>query len=223
MTKNKLISDIILRITKGKPADDLELEPKQVAFWLSIVIESMVKDKLDDSLESGQRVDDFYVLKEGLKTIYSESYSDIDDEDERMYIELNKPAMSLYNDAAIIRVFTNEGSRFDKTRLSTVDYTESMEFSKASTNNLVYYRDGKKKLILLGIPKEMIDVVKVFVWYVPQADIECFDDDEELPIPQDMLEEVQLRVEDLARRQMYGVADIENDGQDDLPNLIDTK
>lgn len=220
MTKDKLISDIILRITKGKPSDDLELEPKQVAFWLSLVIESMVKDNLDSALESGQRVPDFYVLKEGLKPIYSESYSGIDDEDERMYVELNKPAMSLVNDAAIIRVFTNEGSRFDKTRLTTVDFTESMEFSKASTKNLVYYRDGKKRLILMGVPREMIDVIKVFVWYVPQADIECFDGDEELPIPQDMLEEVQMRVEDLARRQMYGVADVENDGEDDLPNMI---
>lgn len=220
MTKNKLISDIILRITKSKPADDLELEPKQVAFWLSLVIESMVKDNLDGALESGQRVPDFYVLKEGFKTIYSESYSVVDEEDERLYVELNKPAMSLLNDSAIIRVITNEGSRFDKTRLSTVDFTEDMEFSKASTKNLVYYRDGKKKLVLLGVPRELIDVIKIMVWYVPQADIECFDDDEELPIPQDMLEEVQMRVEEMAKRQMYGAADVENDGEDDLPNVI---
>lgn len=222
-TKNKLVSDIILRITKSKPADDLELEPKQVEFWLSIVIDSMVKDSLDNLIDSGQRLPDFYVIKEGLKPIYSEAYYSVDDEDERMYVELKKPAMTLNNDLAILRVTTNEGSFFHKTRLTTVDFTESMEFSKASTNNLVYYRDGKKRLILLGVSRELIDVIEIFVWYIPQTDIECFAGDEELPIPQDMIEEIQLRVEDLARRQMYGVADIENDGQDDLPNAIENK
>ncbi len=219
-TKNQLVSDIILRIYKGKPSDDGELEPKQVAFWISMVLEGMVKDNLDALVESGQYIPDFYVIKETCRQIQEEAYDCIEEDDERLYIDLRKPVYEIQGDRGIIRIITNEGTAVNKARLSTIDDVSNMEFSKPTIRNLVYYRDGKRRVIVLGIPRELKNVVELIVWYVPHTDIECFDDDDELPISPELIEEIQLRVEDLARRQMYGTADIENDGQDDLPNIV---
>jgi len=217
-TKSQLISDIILRITKGKPADDLELEPKQVAFWLSMVLEGMIKDQLDALAEDGQDIPTFYVVKETCRQIQEEAYDCIEDEDERLYFDLRKPIYELNEDRAVVRVITNEGSFIHKAKLANIDFVSNMEFSKPSVRNLVYYRDGKRRIVVLGIPRELKNVVEVIIWYVPSVDIECFGDDEELPISDDLLEEVQLRVEEIARRQMFGFADVDNNGLDDLPN-----
>lgn len=216
-TKNQLVSDIILRISKGKPADDLELEPKQVAFWIGLVLDGLVKDTLDDNLANATRVADFYVIKETCKWLEEETYACIAAGEQKMYVQTSKPVLELINDSAIIRVTTNEGSRVDKSRLSTIDFVEDMEFSKPSIKNLVYYRDGQKKLVICGIPNDLVDVVEIFVWYVPQTNLDCFLDDEELPISSDIIEELQMRVEELARRQMAGFGDVTNDGFDDLP------
>lgn len=221
MTKSQLISDIILRVTKGKPADDLELEPKQVEFWINMVLDGLVKDSLDEKIGSNDRIPDFYVVKESCKKLYQETYECVEDDDERIYVELKKPVLEILGDNAVVRVTTNEGTMIHKSRLSTIDFISNMEFAKPSTKNLVYYRDGKQKLVICGIPSSMIDVIEIFAWYVPQTDLECFDDEEELPIPSDLIEELQIRVEEIARRQMYGTGDVENDGQDDLPNVVD--
>ncbi len=218
-TKHQLISDIIIRVTKGKPADDLELEPRQVEFWINLVLEGLVKDMLDSLSEDNKSIPSFFVLKEGPKPLYVEQFDPVEAEDERMYIELLKPVMEVSKDKGMVRVLTTEGTRANKTKLTDIDFIQNTEFSKPSIKNLVYYRDGKTRVIICGVPKELIDVVQFFVWYVPQANLECFDDDEELPISGDLLEELQLRVEEIAHRQMAGFGDVENDGEDNLPNM----
>jgi hypothetical protein len=220
MTKSQLISDIILRVTKGKPADDLELEPKQVAFWIKLVLDAMVSEKINEDLGNNLRVPDFYVVREACKYISKEDLDCVDDDKDRLYVKTSKPVFELLGDRGVIRVKTSEGSTVHKATLSSIDFVEHMEFAKPSQSNLVYYRDGQQKLVIAGIPASMQELVDIIVWYVPDTDIECFGDDEELPIEGELLEELLTRVEMIARRQMFGVADIENDGEDDLPNVV---
>ena len=218
MTKSQLISDIILRITKGKPSDDLELEPRQVAFWLTLVRDALVKEYLDRKGEAGLQPDDFFVKKEAYKQLLVEQYPDIDDENERMYINLSCSPLEIYGDRGVVRVATSEGSWVKKAKLSTIDFIKNMEFSAPSVKNLVYYRDGQKKVIIDGVPQSMKDSVSIYVWYVPRIDIEQLDDDDDVIIPNELIGIVQDEVEKIARRQMFGFADTENDGKDGLPN-----
>jgi len=218
MNKSQLVSDIILRLTKGKPADDLELEPSQVEFWINLALDEMVKEELDGLLEVGDRIPEFFVVREACKFINQEDLECIDDVYDRLYITLSKPVFNLFGDKAVVRVKASDGSIVRKSRLSTVDFLENIEFAKPASNNLVYYRDGKKKLVLKGVPVSMKDTISIIVWYVPQVELECFGPEEDLPIPADMINRLQERVEEIARRQMSGFGDVTNDGFDDLPN-----
>lgn len=220
MTKEQLISDIILRITKGKPADDLELERSQVEFWINIVLDEMVKNYLDEKALSFQQLPNFFIVREACKAIEQEDLDCIDDLYDRMYVMLSKPVYEVVGDKGVVRVKTSDNSTIRKSSLSTIDFISNIEFAKPSLNNLVYYRDGLQKLIINGIPVQMKDVIEIIVWYVPRPDLECFADDEELPIQPDMVAELQDRVEDIARRQMFGFGDVTNDGFDDLPNAM---
>lgn len=220
MIKSKLISDIILRITKGKPSDDLELEPRQVAFWINIVRDELVKEYLDSKAEKGVSVDDFFVKREPCKPLVSEDFIDIPDTEERLYVCLKFPPIEVYGDRGIVRITTSEGSMIKKARLSSIDFIKKMEFSKPTENNLVYYRDGKTKIIIEGIPLALKDLFTIYVWYVPQENIEDLSDTDEVNIPNELIPELQRRVEDIARRQMFGFSDNENNGKDDLPNQV---
>lgn len=217
MTKNQLISDIILRITAGKPSDDLEIEPSQVAFWINIVRDAIVKAYLDDKVEEGLSIDDYFVIQESCKPLNSETDPSIDDDKERIYIRLKKVPMEVYKDRAVVRVITNEGSFINKGRLSTIDTIHHLNYAKPSITNLVYYRDGKTKLVIEGIPLELRDVVEIIVWYVPKEDLLCLADDDEVSIPNELLPEILQAVEDIARRELYGPEDKENDGDQDIP------
>lgn len=215
MTKNELISDIILRITKGKPSDDLELEPSQVAFWLDLASDTIIKQYLDAKLSEGKNIDDFFVIQESCKPLNNEADPCIDDDEERIYIRLKREPMDLFNDRSIILVKTNEGSYVYKANLNTIDMVRHLEFSKPSTSNIVYYRDGKTKLVIEGIPDSMKAVVEILVWYVPKGNISCLDDDDQVNIPSEILGLIQEAVEDTARRQMLGIQDVANNGLDE--------
>jgi hypothetical protein len=215
MTKNQLISDIILRVTKGLPSDDLELEPSQVAFWINIVSDLVVKEYLDAKLADGKAIDSFFIKQESCKPLNNEADPCIDDDKERIYVRLKQEPMDLYMDKAIVLMKTNEGSYIYKADLSTIDQIGLLEFAKPSTNNLVYYRDGKTKVVIEGIPRSLMSIVEIIVWYVPKQDIECLADTDEVAIPNELIGLVQEGVEDLARRQLFGVQDINNNGVDE--------
>jgi len=60
-TKEMLVSDIILRISKGKPSDDQELEPRQVAFWIDQWLPFLVTDLLNKRVSMGLGIDPNYI------------------------------------------------------------------------------------------------------------------------------------------------------------------
>lgn len=219
-TKSQLISDIILRLTKGKPADDFELEPSQVAFWLQLGLDKIVTDTINAHINNYGFVPEFYIINEKCKALNTESLTCVDDDKERLYLRLSKPPLEILGDRAIVRVKTNTGDTTYKARLSTIDFIEKLEFAKPSLDNLVYYRDGSDMLVIKGIPRALRDTVEFFVWYVPQTNLECFGDNEEIPIANYMLPALLDAVEDIARRQMYGsLSDVTNDGLDNIQQV----
>src|SRR5690348_6439066 len=105
-TKAQLIDDIILRVTKGAPSDDLELEPSQIAFWFDIVAKTMIPDYLNDKIKSGEMIDPEFILIEDNKKAVVEDVTMLESYQDRVYITITKPPMVLRNDAAIIRIIT---------------------------------------------------------------------------------------------------------------------
>lgn len=216
-TKDQLISDVILRVSGGKPSDDLELERSQVGFWISLARDFVLKKYLDSKISNGETIDPSYVKKLTAKELFSEADFGSDDEQLRLFVNLDHEPLDLIDDSGIVRVITNEGRRVDKTDLENVDMIVEMEFCKPSVENLVFYRQGKK-LIILGVPTEMQDLIYITVWYVPKEDLECLADTDEVNISADLLVSVLEVAEDIGRRQVFGPQDLENDGNQGLEN-----
>lgn len=216
MTKDQLISDVILRLTKGKPSDDLELERSQVAFWISIARDFVLKRYLEKRLTEGEPIDNTFIFKDTCKELNIESDFCLDDCN-RIYAILSKNPLDLSDDLGVVRVRTNDGQRVDKTDISAVDMIMEMEFCKPSVENLVYYREGQK-LVIMGVPESMKDLVYITAWYVPKEDLSCLAETDEVNITPDLLMPILDAAEEIGRRQLFGPEDLENDGQQDISN-----
>lgn len=216
MNKLQLVSDIMLKLQKGKPSDDFELDESQIAFWITTERDGLIKEYLEDRVKNGLTVDDYFVIQESCKPLNNETDPCIDDDSERIYVRLKKQPLDIFGDKGIVLMKTNEGSYIYKARLSTINIINNLQFAKPSTKNLVYYRDGQTKIVIEGIPKSLEAIVEILVWYVPKEDVECLADTDEVSVPNELLPILLERVEAIARRQMFGVQpDLDNNGKDD--------
>lgn len=216
-TKDQAISDVVLRLTGGKPSDDLELERLQVAFWISMAHDLVLKKYLESKINKGESIDPSFIKKDGAKELFTELDYGATEGQTRLFINLSKEPLDLFDDSGVVRVLTNDGQRVDKTDLDNLDMITQMEFCKPSVENLVYYREGKR-LFILGVPLAMKDSVYISAWYVPKEDLECLADTDELNISPDLLTAVLDVAEEIGRRQIFGPQDLANDGEQGLEN-----
>ncbi len=182
--------------------------------------DEIVKQYLDSKLQSNQSIDNYFIKKESCKALNEETDPCIDEDKEKIYIKLKRQPLDLFKDLGVIRVKTSDGSTINKAQISTIDFIDDLEFAKPSTANLIYYRDGKVKLVIEGIPEGLKNIVEIIVWYVPKENILDLNDDDEVTIPNELIPMLMERSEELARRQMFGFADLENNGVDDTPSVL---
>lgn len=214
MTKNQFISDIILRITEGKPSDDLELEPRQVAFWLDMVLGSLVKQSLDTKLLSKKgEIENSYIKWEKdlvLSTNTLDSRTDF-------YIDLCDEPMNLWRDRGVIRVNTDDGDWVDKMKMSEIDNISKLRFARPTLQNIKYTRVGKR-LYFYGPTVDTYQIVKFDVAYVPQINsLEELGDNDQIYVGEDLLPQIAEEVEKIARRQIYQSSeDLQNNAVQNL-------
>lgn len=215
-TKSAIISDIILRITKGKPSDDLELEPKQVAYWIDMVLGSVVQDKLNKQLEQGKGIESIYLKKENCIKAAIKNLECRDCQN-NVYIELEQDVLSLFRDRGLVLVGTEDGDTVEQTKWGDIFRINKLKFSRPSLKNIQYTRDGCR-LYLHGLNRDTYIIPQFMVVYVPKIQLLSeLKDADEVNVTDDVLEFVSDEVEKLARRQMYqSDSDEENDSQQDI-------
>lgn len=211
MTRSEIRSDIELRLTKGKPSDDMELEPRQINFWIDIVRAKLIKDKI---LAEGYNAD----LGTSSATwipaleINQESISEALDahNQSKYYISIPGQIMSLPKDMAIVSVSTLSGDQVNRIRFTDLGAMSSIKHMKPSPSNMVFYRIGTK-LYILGPSEDFLanGYLNVFVILSKTNSI---DDSDEFPIPEDLLPILLDAVEAIARRQFQLPQDLLNDG-----------
>lgn len=217
-TKQQLIDDIILRLTKGKPSDDMELEPTQVAFWIDMVLNSLVKQTLDERIRKGlDGIDPEFICYERLIPLRKESKDVLG----KFYIELCAEPINLIRDRGVIRVATEAtdtepGKGVDKMKMEEIDNLRELKHSKPSLKNIKYHR-VKNKLFFYGLDDNTFHLVTFVIAYVPKTKaLEELDDNDPIYISDDLLPLIADEVEKIARRQYQSDSDLENDSQQDL-------
>lgn len=218
MTKSELISDVILRLTRGKPSDDLEIEPSQVAFWIDLVLNGLVKQVLDDKIKKGiDSIDPAYICYDRLVPIKAgaQSYSD------NFYVDLCAEPLNLFRDRGVIRVSTEStltevGEWVDKMKMEEIDNLKKLKFSKPSLKNLKYHR-VKSRLYFYGFTNDTYQLVTLIIGYVPRTKaLDDLGDDDPIYVGDEIPPLLAEELEKIGRRQISGQDDNENDSQDDV-------
>lgn len=215
MTLGTAIDDIMLRIYKGAgPSDDGELSRAQVQHLLAITRDDLAKQFLDTQIKAGAPIDSSYLERETSQAALSESESDVDEEDERLYVTLDKQPLSLIDDRGVVKVMTDEYITLYRTRIENLDVVKNLRYATPSSQNMVWYRDNRK-IIIEGLSYKNLNKSTFIVVYAPTLASQTLTESSELKISDELLPVLLEQVENIARREIYGsVADTENNGQD---------
>ena len=211
MLISQLIDDIMLKVYAGNPSDDVSLERSQIKFWVLTVRDLLVKSYLDEQIKNGRPVDTLYQIRETGKITDTEDLDDVDEDDERVFFELELRPMSLNKDMGVIKIVTNEGLPVLKTSLEAVEVVNDLKYAKPSTTNLVYYRTNQE-INILGVGVKNLKNTTFIVYYIPSLANQELAETEELNIQDDLLPSLSDLVEEIARRELFGIEDKENNG-----------
>lgn len=211
MIIQKLIDDIVLRLYGGNPSDDVSLARPQIQFWLQSTRDMLVKAFLDKQIQDGRAIDSLYIERETCKATGVEDLDCVEPEDERIYFTLNKRPMSLAKDMGIIKVITDEGLPVLKTTLERVEVVNDFKYAKPAATNLVYYRTGED-VNILGLSEKNLTTTSFIVFYIPSLADQTLTEADDILLQDDLLPSLGDMVEEIARRELFGVQDRENDG-----------
>lgn len=137
-TKKELISDVELRLTKGKPSDDFEVDKRQISFQLDIVRSALIKSKAKE--ESKDDFSDFVTLYEAVE-VYEEAKI-ADDGESAMWVKSRLPedVMSLQEDMGVYSIETQGGVEIKRIKAIDRIRFKHLKFGKSSKANPTYYR-----------------------------------------------------------------------------------
>lgn len=203
VSKEKAISDVILKLTQSSPTQDLALEDDQVAFWLTQEVNFLVTQEVMKAVNQGKPIPPIYLLRETCKQVTEEDVSCVDPDDERMYFALTGEVLDVENDAGIVQVLTSDYEQIYKASLELLPRLKAMRFTKPSTQLLIWSRQGDL-IFVEGLENADIDFNDIIVSYVPKQDVVDMDDDDEIIISDLLLPVLIDRAVETGKLQMYG-------------------
>ena len=117
----------------------------------------------------------------------------------------------LRNDLGVYRVETISGNTIHRIRLTEKARIYNLKFSQPGKSRVVYWRVGDK-LTIEGGTNNFKENGKVHLFLIPE-DTSSFDEDDEYPIDASLIPMLLDKTEEIARREMGTVEDMENDGK----------
>jgi hypothetical protein len=211
MVKEKLISDIELRLAGGEISDDRRVPRRQISHWLDIVRDRLVQDELNKSLSDGDSILGSYLEPpdEALE-IEQDDAAHLDDP--RYYVTLTKTPLTIQGDRGIVKVLTSDLEPVLKTNIAEVDIVKRLHYAKPTINNPLYWRRGNR-LYLEGVSSRIKNDYTIDVYYVVSYGNNSPEEDEDFKISDQLVPLLLDLVEETARREYQIPPDIENDGQ----------
>lgn len=214
ITREKLISDVILQLVQGSPTDDLQLEDDQVAFWLDYYLNDLVKREIVAEKKKGNQIPPIYIGQPEIQTMVEETTADIDDEDQRMYIDLDNEVLDLPRDGGVVKVLDFDLNIIHPATLEGIEILSDLRFAAPSSENPLYYRNGKR-LYIKGFNSADLEFNDIQVWYVKKQIILEMEDEDEVIVSDQLLPVLIDLAVQRGKQELYGgQPDIASDGVD---------
>lgn len=215
-TKRALIDDIILRIYQGKPSDDIELSAAQVAHWLDLELDALLKEKFEQDIANGDGIDPFYHEKEYGLSLIKETHISYDEEltEYRYYFTPAYLPLELRGDKGIIWIRDKYGKLLASTTINDSDWMRELPYGGITSRNQAWYRE-RDRVYVEESSQSSANVYKYDINYVRAGKGVDTALDSEYPLEEGLIPDLLDRVELIARREMMsGVSDLDNDGVD---------
>lgn len=214
--KSKIISDIELRLTKGKPSDDMAIYRNQIAYWMDTERDNLLSEVLSFTIKNGDDIDPIYIEQDlclsPLKT--EDNCADCKNK-YRFYIDLSKSVLHLPGDRGIVRIVDNKGKIIPVFNQLEMDDIRFLPYAKPTKYRQAAYREGDRRIFIEVLEESSLKYFEYDVYYVPRAAGQSIKDDEDYPIADEDIPELVERVVRIGLLQMNaGEADLENDGTD---------
>lgn len=178
-TKEKLIGDVMLQITQSVLTDDIAIEESQVASWGTDFLNDLVKRECVAEMKKGHQIPPVYITRETGLELTEEVVADIDDVDQRMYLELTNEVVDLPKDGGIVKVLDYDLNLIHKTSTENLEVIGDLRFAKASSENPLYYREGQR-VFIKGFNTADLDFNEFMVHYVAKQDLLTMNDEDEI-------------------------------------------
>ena len=215
VTKSQIISDIELQLYGGTISDDAAIEKSQIAFWASNFLNQFVANECNEHLKRGQYIPSVYQTQATIEVPILEELEDIDEDDERIYIELDEEVLTLNKDGGVLTLLDDQNNEFKKVDIQTLQMFKHTKFGKPSHDNILYYRQGNR-IFLYGFKPVDIPFEAVQVWFVPKQNLLEMTDDQEVKVSDLVLPQVIAATVETGKLQLYGSqADKTNNAEDD--------
>lgn len=205
MTYQSAIDDLRLKLQKGEDSDDFPVSREQMLLWLKNNVDLIAKEYLDPLIIAGKPVDSVFLQRQACELTEEE----VEDCETRNFIELIYKPMGLSDDMGVQKVTTNDGILVDRVRHNFIDILRDLRYSKPSKKHLVWYREGKK-IFLEGF--ENAPNTKFIITYIPTTDSLNPSETSDIRLPDELIQVLMERVEEIALREMQMTIDNQNDG-----------
>lgn len=227
VTKEKLIGDVELRLTQAAPSQDLEIEHRQIAFWLTNARNALVAQEIEQELKKGNQVPPWYSVRDTCKQMTEEEVDCIDPGEDgknaRYWFELSQPVIDVRDDNGIVQVLTNEMDEVYKSNLSLIPMFANMRYTKPSSQIISWSREGEL-IYIKGFKVSDIDLNEIIVSYVPKIDLEELADEDEVAITDVLLPILIDLAAEIGKKELYGSqGDTTNDAVQDQKPVYHTQ
>lgn len=205
MTKHQIVSDLILRLTGGKPSDDMELDYDQVADWLDQARAMAIADWI-------RRNGGMYVPPGLFKRYECQNFTTQTPECvfgncfSNTYLDIERP-LTLREERSIRIQFTNGRT---VNRLTSPQEYQIYKRLKFTNPEIFWYRVGSRVYLIGGKP--INSNYSFFVDLIPASTVNLADTDE-YPIIEELLPAVMQMAEEIGARELKIPMDINNDGK----------
>lgn len=213
-TKSQLISDVILQLTQSAPTDDLAIEESQVASWLSDALNELIVNEVESEMKKGNSIPAVYITRETGLPLTEENVADLDDENQRMYLQLSSEVLDLKNESGIIKVLDYDLNPIFKTASEDLEIYNALRFARATSENPLYYSEDNK-IFVKGFTTADLEFNEFMVWYIKRQNLLTMADTDEVKVSDQLRNVLVQTVVEKGKNELYGSQpDENNDGVD---------
>lgn len=217
-TKGALVSDLELRLTEGKPSDDLEFEREQLAHWLDQAANMILSDYITKQMLKREDINPEYIKSSLYRNPIEEGITEVAAADERYYIDISGleilPPRGFRRDYGVVRVHDQYNRHMVNITYDESDYFDDLWYAKSDkdSRNFQWYREGGR-VYIKGIDSTNYTTESFRVFYIEVIDSSLLADIAEYPLGEDLSPLVVDIAEEIGWRQLKdGLYDDQNDG-----------